>query len=196
MKNLAGLLLLLASIALAGCGVSADTAAPTSTGTPSAPAATPTPWGPTATPTPDLAVLLKDGGIAIIQTAYDRLLDEYITPVEPQRLLADGWVIMTQEAQGLGVAAPPTPSFAGDRAAAFDAFRAAYVPFANSVPDPTKLRYGAIRGMSQTLQDCHTFFLSPVLSDTLVETRAGKGSVGIGVELAGVPPLVTEVITG
>jgi carboxyl-terminal processing protease len=195
-KNLAGLLLLLASIALAGCGVSADTAAPTSTGTPSAPAATPTPWGPTATPTPDLAVLLKDGGIAIIQTAYDRLLDEYITPVEPQRLLADGWVIMTQEAQGLGVAAPPTPSFAGDRAAAFDAFRAAYVPFANSVPDPTKLRYGAIRGMSQTLQDCHTFFLSPVLSDTLVETRAGKGSVGIGVELAGVPPLVTEVITG
>ena len=158
--------------------------------------ATPTPWGPTPTPTPDLAVLLKDGGIAIIQTAYDRLLDEYITPVEPQRLLADGWVIMAQEAQGLGVAAPPAPSFAGDRAAAFDAFRAAYVPFANSVPDATKLRYGVIRGMSQTLQDCHTFFLSPVLADTLVDTRAGKGSVGIGVELAGVPPLVTEVITG
>ena len=196
LRPLAGLLLLVASIALAGCGVSADTAAPTATGTPQAPVATPTPWGPTPTPTPDLAVLLKDGGIAIIQTAYDRLLDEYITPVEPQRLLADGWVIMAQEAQGLGVAAPPAPSFAGDRAAAFDAFRAAYVPFANSVPDATKLRYGVIRGMSQTLQDCHTFFLSPVLADTLVDTRAGKGSVGIGVELAGVPPLVTEVITG
>jgi carboxyl-terminal processing protease len=53
-----------------------------------------------------------------------------------------------------------------------------------------------IRGMAETLQDCHTFFLSPVLSDTLIDTRAGKGSVGIGVELASVPPLVTEVITG
>jgi carboxyl-terminal processing protease len=195
LRPLAGLLLL-ASLVLAGCGVSANEAAPTNTTTPAPAVDTPTPWGPTATPTPDLAVLLKDGGIAIIQTAYDRLLDEYITPVEPQRLLADGWVIMTQEASALGVAAPPAPSFAGDRAAAFDAFRAAYVPFANGVPDPTKLRYGVIRGMSQTLQDCHTFFLSPVLSDTLVETRAGKGSVGIGVELAGVPPLVTEVITG
>jgi carboxyl-terminal processing protease len=111
-------------------------------------------------------------------------------------LLTDGWVIMTQEAQTLGVRPPLQPSFVGDRTAAFEAFRAAYVPFASSVPDPTRLRYGVIRGMSDTLRDCHTFFLSPVLSDTLIETRSGKGSVGIGVELASVPPLVTEVITG
>ena len=48
--------------------------------------------------------------------------------------------------------------------------------------------------MAQSLNDCHTFFLTPVANDTIVETRAGKGSVGIGIELAGVPPLVTEVI--
>jgi carboxyl-terminal processing protease len=195
MRPFAGLLLL-ASLLLAACGVSADDAPPTATATSEAASATPTPWGPTATPTPDLEALLRDGGIAIIQAAYDRLLDEYITPVEPQRLLAAGWVTMAQEAQALGAAAPAQPSFAGDRAAAFEAFRAAYVRFASSVADPTKLRYGMIRGMAETLQDCHTFFLSPVLSDTLIDTRAGKGSVGIGVELASVPPLVTEVITG
>jgi carboxyl-terminal processing protease len=50
--------------------------------------------------------------------------------------------------------------------------------------------------MAATLQDCHTFFLNPVAADTLIDTRAGDGSVGIGVDLAGVPPLVTEVIDG
>ncbi|MEX2225832.1 MAG: S41 family peptidase [Dehalococcoidia bacterium] len=194
LRPLAGLPLL--ALMLAGCGVSAGDATPTATVTPPAAAATPTPWGPTATPTPDLAVLLKDGGIAIIETAYDRLLDEYITPLEPRRLLDDGWVAMTQEAQTLGVQPPAPPAFDGDRTAAFEAFRSAYVPMANSTGDPTKLRHAVIRGMSQSLADCHTFFLSPVLSDTLNDTRAGKGSVGIGVELASVPPLVTEVITG
>jgi carboxyl-terminal processing protease len=186
----------LLGIVLESCGVSADDAPPTATSTPPSAAATPTPWGPTATPTPDLALLLKDGGIAIIQKAYDRLLDEYITPLEARRLLDDGWATMAQEAHALGAQPPVKPSFDGERIAAFEAFRSAYVPFANSVADPTKLRYGMIRGMSNALQDCHTFFLSPVLSDTLIDTRAGKGSVGIGVELASVPPLVTEVITG
>jgi carboxyl-terminal processing protease len=50
--------------------------------------------------------------------------------------------------------------------------------------------------MSQGLQDCHTFFLNPVASHTITDARSGKGTVGIGIELAGVPPLVTEVITG
>jgi carboxyl-terminal processing protease len=195
LRPLAGLLVVLALL-LAGCGVSADDATPTATTTPPTSASTPTPWGPTATPTPDVAVLLQNGGIAIIETAYSRLLDQYITPLEPQRLLADGWQRMAQEAQAMGIASPAQPSFDGDRATAFAAFRAGYGPLANSVEDPTNLRYAVIRGMSETLADCHTFFLSPVLSDTLTDTRAGKGSVGIGVELASVPPLVTEVITG
>jgi len=185
------------ALASAGCGVDSGGASQTATTAASDTAvASPTPWGPTATPTPDLTVLLKDGGIAIIEKAYNRLLDQYIEPLEPSRLLAEAWAGMTQEARALGVAPPAQPSFGGDRVAAFEAFRAAYVPLANSVPDATKLRYGAIRQMANSLQDCHTFFLNPVAHETLVDTRDGKGSVGIGVELASVPPLVTEVITG
>jgi carboxyl-terminal processing protease len=50
--------------------------------------------------------------------------------------------------------------------------------------------------MTASLADCHTFFLVPVASDSLIDARAGKGTVGIGVELASIPPFVTEVITG
>ena len=183
------------SLALAACGVSEPEPAPTP---PAAATAVPTatPAGPAATPTPDLALLLKDGGIGIIQIAYDRLLDEYIDPLEPAPLMAAAWAGLVAEAAALGLDAPAKPSFGGTRADALAAFALAYVPFANGAADPTPLRYAALRGMAQSLRDCHTFFLNPVASDTLVDTRSGKGSVGIGVELAGAPPLVAEVITG
>ncbi len=112
-------------------------------------------------------------------------------------LLIQAWAGVRQAASAQGVAAPDTPSFAGDRFAAFAAFRAAYVPLAALAADATKLRYAALRTMTASLHDCHTFFLVPVASDAINETREGKGSVGIGVELTiGPPPLVSEVIAG
>jgi carboxyl-terminal processing protease len=186
--------LLAACILLAACGVESDpepTPTPTLTSTP---AATATPRG---TPTPDAAALLEGGGIAIIQIAYDRLLDGYIDPLEPAPLLNAAWDAMALEADAQGLAAPAKPAIAGGRAEALAAFAQAYVPFATGTADPTKLRHAAIRGMAASLQDCHTFFLNPVASETLIDQRAGKGSVGIGVELvSAAPPLVSEVITG
>ena len=183
------------SLALAACGVSDPEPTPTPPPTTTI-ALTATPAGPAATPTPDLAVLLKDSGIAIIQIAYDRLLDEYIDPLEPAPLMAAAWDGVAAEAAALGLDAPPRPSFGATRADALAAFALAYVPFANGIADPTTLRYAAIRGMASSLADCHTFFLNPVASDTLIDTRSGVGAVGIGVELVGVPPLVAEAITG
>lgn len=188
-------LLALAALIVTACGGSDARPAPTASHTATI-TASPTPAGPTATPTPDLAVLLRDGGVTLIETAYNRMLDEYITPQQPASLLVAAWSGIAQEAARTGTAMPAQPSFAGDRVAAFGAFRAAWAPFANAQPDPTQLRYAAIRGMTQSVRDCHTFFLSPVASDTLLDTRGGKGAVGIGVELAGSPPLVIEVITG
>jgi len=176
------------------CG--GPTPAPTATTTNTAIPPTATPAGPTATPTPDLAVLLRDGGIAMIESAYNRLLDEYIDPVQPQALLSQAWAGARQEAAVEGLPVPAAPSFTGERQADFAAFRAAYVPLATEAQDATKLRYAAIRQMAASLNDCHTFFLNPVASETLLDTRAGEGSVGIGVQLAGAPPIVTEVIGG
>ncbi len=188
-----------ALVLLTACGVSKPQSAPTVTSTPT-PAS---PATPDATPTPDPSLLLKDGGIAIIQIAYDRLLDGYIDPLEPAPLLSAAWDAMALEAQNQGLAPPAKPPIGAARSDALAAFAQAYVPFASGVADAqglapvTKLRYAALRGMTASLQDCHTFFLNPVASDTLVDQRAGKGSVGIGVELVSAsPPLIGEVITG
>jgi carboxyl-terminal processing protease len=178
------------ALLFAACGVAdSDRAAPTASPSPQ-PTATATV---AAQPTPNPEVLLRDGGIAIIQIAYDRLLDEYIDPLEPAPLMSAAWDAMASEAAAQGLTPPEKPSFGDTRAGALAAFAVAYVSFTKDVDDPTQLRYAALRGMTASLQDCHTFFLNPVASDTLVDERSGKGSVGIGVELAGIPPLVTEV---
>lgn len=189
--------LLLLAFALGGCGVATSHRAPTPpppTATPVA--ATATAAGPAATPTPDAAALLKDGGIAIIENAFGRLMDEYIEPVDSSRLLDAAWTTLGQEADTEGIALPAKPAFSDDRTSDLALFRGAYLKLTANVADATKLRYAAINGMAAALQDCHTYFLNPVAAATLVDTRAGTGAVGIGVELAGVPPLVTEVIDG
>lgn len=186
--------LLLSLVVAAACGGS--DAAPTTTPTQTPVPATATPAGPTATPTPDLAVLLRDGGISIIQTAYDRLLDEYIDLLQPQALLTQAWNGASSEARAEGLSVPAAPRYTGDRVADFTAFRTAYVALANSAQDAKQVRFAAIRTMAASLNDCHTFFLTPTSSDSLLGARNGNGSVGIGVELLDVPPAVTEVIAG
>ena len=176
---------------LTACGV--ETAEPSATVTPTVIADTPTPQPGTPTPNPSL---LEEGGVKIIEIAYVRLLDEYITPVEPSRILDGAWTKLSIQADQEGLDLPAQPAFADDRTGDFDVFRAAYVPLATQSSDATKLRQAAIRGMTESLQDCHTYFLSPVSTTSLADARASKGVVGIGVDLAGVPPLVTEVITG
>lgn len=189
-------MLLLLSLALVACGVA--TPRPTETAPPSATAiaSTQTPAGPTATATADPAVLLKDGGAAIIENAYNLMLDGYIEPLDPGTLLTEAWNGVAREEAAEGAAAAVAPALSGGRAEEFAAFREAYARAAAGVADPSALRYAAIKAMAASVNDCHTFFLAPVASETLIGTRAGNGSVGVGVELAGVPPLVSEVIAG
>jgi carboxyl-terminal processing protease len=180
----------------AACGGAATSSAPTVPHSATPLPATPTRAVPAATPTPDPALLLKDGGIAIIQTAYDRMLDEYIDPLTSPHLLDVAWSAAAPKARALGGVVPQEPDFSGDRTAGFDAFRQGYIAMTANLGDAKTVRFAAINAMASSVNDCHTFFLNPVASDTLVGERAGQGSVGIGVELAGVPPLITEVIPG
>lgn len=185
-RRLAPVLLIWLLPQLAACGVAVEDATPTA-----APTDTPVV---VATPTPN-AALLEQGGVAIVQRAYERLLDAYIDPLEPSRILDGAWTLLSVKAGEQGVEVPLKPTFADDRVGDFLLFQQAYVEMAAASPDATQLRYASIRGMTEALQDCHTFFLSPVASDTLNDAREGIGIVGIGVEFAGVPAMVTEVIT-
>ncbi|MBF6599274.1 MAG: PDZ domain-containing protein [Dehalococcoidia bacterium] len=189
---LAVVALFAAACAGGGGGASLRTAPATSTRPPT----TATPYAPPATPTPDPAVLLQDGGIAIIEAAYNRMLDEYIRPLDDARLLDVAWRAAAATASALGARVPREPPFRGDRSTDFAAFGDGYVAMTAGVADAKAVRFAAIGAMATSVNDCHTFFLNPVASDTLVDQRAGKGSVGVGIELASVPPLVTEVIPG
>ncbi|HZP56401.1 MAG TPA: S41 family peptidase [Dehalococcoidia bacterium] len=183
-------------IALSAGACAKAVASPTQTPPPTVTAAPTQPPAPTATATPDLGVLLQEGGIPILRAAYDRLLDEYIDALEPQPLLDAAWDGATQKAAAAGATVPARPQFIGDRDADFAAFRAAWLRLIDGLADPQPVRFAALSAMASSLHDCHTFFLNPVASDTILDTRAGKGSVGVGIELAGVPPIVTEVIPG
>lgn len=199
LSGLSRLALPLLALALSACGVAVAQKTPVPSPSPAGTAgalASPTPAGPVATATPDAAVLRRDGGIAIIQAAYNRLLDEYIDPVDSSRLLDAAWAQLAQEAGAESIEMPLKPAFSDDRAADFELFRNAYLKLIDGVAEPSPLRYAVIKGMTQSLQDCHTYFLPPVQAKDLIDSRAGKGTVGIGVDLAGVPPLVAEVVTG
>jgi len=194
-RALATLVALIAVLA-AACGGGGAASTPTAVPATPSVAASATPPAPAVTATPDPAVLLRDGGVAIVEEAYRRLLDEYIDPPDGHALLETAWDAAAAKARALGAPAAPSPRLGGDLAADAAAFHDAYVRLVAGLADPTPVRFAAIQAMAQSLHDCHTFFLNPVASDTLVGTRQGKGAVGIGVELAGVPPLVTEVIPG
>jgi hypothetical protein len=105
---------------LAACGVAVSD--PGVTGTPTEFVATTTPL-PT-TPTPD-ASLLEDGGVRIIEIAYVRLLDEYITPVDSSRILDGAWTKLSVQAGEESLDLPAQPAFADDRVGDFDVFRSA-----------------------------------------------------------------------
>lgn len=195
-RTLLPLFALVSALFAAGCASAISTPRETAPLTVTAVAASPTSSAPPATATPDAAALLADGGTPIIEAAYNRLLDEYIDPADPAALLEAAWSAVRAKADTLGLPAPAAPAFAHERVSTLQAFRAAYVRLAAGMADSRELRAAAVRGMAQSLHDCHTFFLGPVASQSLEGTRSGKGTIGVGIDLAGVPPLVIEVVHG
>ena len=136
----------------------------------------------------------------MIGVAYDWLLDYHIDEPQPSPLLDAAWREVAAEARRLGAdAAGLEPELDGDRASDWEAFRASFVALVEkAAPEAApQLRYAALSGMARSLNDCHTFFLPPARSDALNDLRLGRGSVGVGIELAPVrPTYVREVATG
>ncbi|HXF51130.1 MAG TPA: S41 family peptidase [Dehalococcoidia bacterium] len=187
---------LLAFAAVAGA--CATSAVPPPTPTPTiAPtiAPTPTPSPPPGTPTPDPA-LLEHGGVALIEKAFRLIVDGYVRPVDPAPLLEAAWSGATETAAAAGASIPAAPALPADAEGAWQAFRNAYVALVDGNPglDTAEVRFAAIDRMASSLQDCHTYFLRPVLAQVQEETRHGSRGVGVGVEvLAAMPNVITEV---
>lgn len=191
----AGFLLVLVAALVVACG--RDVATPPLSPTPTAPAATPPPPPTEAprTPTPDPA-LLANGGVGVVEKAFDLVVNGYIHPADPAALAQAAWAGAVEAAASLGGRAVPAPALVGDAPAVRAALRNAYVALIDANPgiDEARLRHAAIDRMAKSLGDCHTYFLPPVLAQVQEETRHGSRGVGVGVEvLAATPNVITEV---
>jgi carboxyl-terminal processing protease len=134
-----------------------------------------------------------------VEEAYVLLLRRYALPLEPADLAnaaQDGMVAALKEA---GVASPaPGLSVPGnDPQQQWMALRQRYLALAATYGDvlpANELAYAAIRGMTASVDDAHTNFISPTQFDE--EQRWERGEVhygGIGARMRGPIPTVVEV---
>ena len=150
---------------------------------------------PSPTPEPDLG----EGWIELVRRGWESILDYHIAQPEPRPLLAAAWGEVSAEARSRGIDAGSQPALAGEREEMWAAFANSYLALLHASPEDAwqAYRYAALSGMTASLGDCHTFFLPPRRSEVLTDIRTGRGSGGIGVELAPVlPTYVRETISG
>jgi len=191
--TLAWTLLALLGLVLAAC--SGGSSAPPPTVTPSAAlTVTPPTPEPTATPEPED---LGEGSVELIHRALVSIVDYHIDKPDPLPLLQAAWQGAAAAARQHGVAVPLL-SLPGEADAMWPAWRDQYVGLLHALPPDVwdGLRFAAITSMAQSLDDCHTFYLSPQRSG-FIDVHEGRATGGVGVELApSSPPYVRDIYSG
>src|ERR687885_1072653 len=138
---------------------------------------------------------------AVVQEAFELLMDAYVRPLGSAELLGAAWAQLTQEALQRQLPAPsPSPVLTGDRAADSAAFRSALVAYLAAqpqLPGDFVAAHAAVRGMVAYCDEQHTQFLDPAAYQRyLAWARADASYVGIGVRLKGAQRTITEVYAG
>lgn len=151
---------------------------------------------PEATPTelPPIDELARDGGFGVVLVAYNRIVDEHYSPVDEASLLDAAWSGVSRIFIRAGRSAPAGPRLTGDRAHDVGAFHDAWLRALPFVTNNAALRSVAIGSMAQSVDDCHTYFIPPASAVPFAGTLDNRGSVGVGIDIEGTPPIVSEVI--
>ncbi len=138
---------------------------------------------------------------AAVNSAFTILMDKYYKPITSSDLLKAAWtgaVDQAKSARPTGSLA--TPAFTGIRETDIKLFQDRYQALLAGEPniDATKVAFGAIQGMTSSLQDDHTAFLSPAVYARFQQSSTGGQSVGLGVELSGnkAPFVIQTVLPG
>jgi carboxyl-terminal processing protease len=135
---------------------------------------------------------------AIVQDAFDLLIDRYVHPLNSADLLGPGWAALEQEALQQQAPPPgPAPTFTGERAADIGVFQAAleeYVGQYPALPPGFVPAHAVIRGMVAAVNEGHTAFLDPPAYAGYLEWARGATRYGgIGARVKGPGLRVAEV---
>ncbi len=145
----------------------------------------------TPTPLPGGFDLLREGGLGVIEVAYNRIVDEHVAPVDEAALLSAAWDGVRTAARKGEMAEPQAPQFTGDRASDIERFRAAWRALPEELEYFPGTRWTAISSMAKSLNDCHTYFMGPSLNDP----TGGQDRTlsGYGMTMMGRPAVVTDI---
>jgi carboxyl-terminal processing protease len=199
--------LLLVGTMLAACmpGTGASTGGNRIVTPPPAPRDTPTPGGPEATPAPAAAsTRIRGSGLSAseLYAAYRAILDTYVDPVDQGQLIRAATESLQRSLQDqvslplttLPVRMLPQPT--GNPERDWQAFGDAYDAVVSKLPDWAERSHPdwiVLRGMTESLADGHTSFLTPDEARRRHETSFA----GIGVLLsrpqADQAPLIAEI---
>lgn len=125
---------------------------------------------------------------SLVFEALGLLQTHYVDPVDPVKLLNAAIAALRTQLSNAGVAAdlaeiPPGTTDAEARRLFTDRFTTASILSVASVPR-TQLAYAAIRGMTDSLKDSHTGFLTPQLNEERrLRQRGQAGFSGVGIIL-------------
>jgi carboxyl-terminal processing protease len=150
---------------------------------------------PTATPQPED---MGEGSVELIHRALLSIVNYHIDKPDPLPLLQAAWQGAAAAAGQRGVPAPPLSPLPPGLDAMWLAWRDQYLDLLHALPPDAldDLRFAAIASMAKSLDDCHTFYLSPQRSG-FIDVHEGRATGGVGVELApSSPPYVRDIYSG
>lgn len=136
-------------------------------------------------------------GLDVVQATYAVLLDQFFRPLDPGKLLTEGWNALTDALVQEKLAPPPTlPPLPVDRDAALAAFSAVYARYVAQLPaDLTAqdVAFAIASGMADSVQEGHTGFLPPASYRSVLGQLGGNQlAIGLGVGISLQPPFLVS----
>lgn len=153
-------------------------------------------WTVTGHVAPVRAQLADTSHLQTVRAEYSLMLNLYVKPLDPGALLDAAWGGAVDYLRRQGVLVhTSTPRLAGDRDQAFAGFSTAWTALAadaSGAVDLTQVAFAADDAMANSVNDDHTYFLTPDLYDVYQQELGGADAtqVGVGVDSNPRPPHV------
>ncbi|MFN8559770.1 MAG: S41 family peptidase [Dehalococcoidia bacterium] len=142
-------------------------------------------------------------GLATVQAGFTLLMDQFYRPPDSAALLTAAWdgAVGALSRAGYREPLPPRPSFAGTRERGWQVFAAAFADLEASAPPgltPRELAFAALRGMTDSLAERNTAFLTPAeYRSAIADFDTDPTGSGLGLMISARPPwIVADVARG